>query len=123
MAVYADSDFYTNEYSGVAGVTASHLLKASQIIDLYTFGNVKDDVPESVRMCCCEVAEILQKYDSYAYTDKSGRITSEKVGDLAMSYEAVSVEKVSAQRDKEIRSAIYRWLANTGLLYRGVRSC
>ena len=59
---YADFDFYTSEYlCGKEAVidTASfnfYARKATQKIKQYTFDIVPKDVPQCVKMCCCEVA-------------------------------------------------------------------
>ena len=112
MTVYADYNFYTNEYLAgkSAAVTAAdftfYARQASAVIDRYTHGNINADcVPEQVQYCCCEAAQ------------KSG-ISSESVQGWSQSYESSENRKnalSSAQRE-----CIYKWLANTGLLYSGV---
>ena len=118
---YADFDFYTSEYlCGKEAVidTASfnfYARKATQKIKRYTFDNVPKDVPQCVKLCCCEVAELL--FASDKKSDKAG-ITSAKVGDVSYSYE--STESQKQLLSKEIKSVIYSWLADTDLLYRGI---
>jgi hypothetical protein len=122
MIVYADSDFYINEYLlGKKAVidTASfafYARKATQFIKKYTFDNVPETVPEVVKMCCCEVAELI--YNSEKSNISQG-IASESVGDLSVSYE--SSENHTKLLAENIKSVIYSWLTGTGLLYRGVR--
>ncbi len=125
MTVYADNDFYTSEYlSGKKAVidTASfdfYARKATQVIKKYTFGNVDEtDIPECVKLCCCEVAELL--FTTYNSSASKG-ITSEKVGDISVSYEGTDSQGQALS--KNIRSVVRSWFADTGLLYRGVSRC
>ena len=62
--IYADEKFYTENYlMGRKPVISAgfpfYARQASQVIDQHTFGRLKDaqDVPELVKMCCCELAE------------------------------------------------------------------
>ncbi len=129
MIVYADCKFYTKEYlSGRKAVidTASfdfYARKATQIVKTYTFKNVDEaEIPECVKMCCCEVAELLFKADnSSASSSISSGISSEKVGDQSISYESADSQRQALSSN--IKSVIYSWLADTGLLYRGVAKC
>lgn len=122
MTVYADYDFYTNEYfcGRKAVISAAdfsfYSKKASYIIKGYTLENVDDsNIPDCVRLCCCEVAEQLYKADK---SNADSGITSESVGDMSVSYEN-SDSRRQAMSDN-IRSAVYSYLSGTGLLYRGV---
>ena len=92
MTAFADYDFYTKEYLfGKKAVidTASfdfYAKKATQYIRQQTFGNINEDteIPNCVKMCCCDIAELLYNADS----NEHSTITSEKVGDLSVSYES-----------------------------------
>lgn len=118
MEPYADYQYYQLNYSNEAVFsTAScfnkYSLKATQYINRHTFGNIK--IPDdTVKMCCCELAEKLYNYDNLI---KKG-VTSESVGDLSVSYE--SSVTITQRTSQEIKEIIYNWLGNTGLLYRGV---
>lgn len=124
MSLFADYDFYTKEYlcwKEAVIDTASfdyYAQKATQKINQYTFGRIGDDVPKCVKLCCCELAELLYKADSKC---ANNGISSEKVGDVSVSYE--SEESQRKVLSNNIRSAIYSWLADTGLLYRGGKLC
>ena len=123
MTVYANSDYYARTYlNGRAAVISSepfpfYARKASSYIDQYTFGNIGEDIPDAVRLCCCELAEVL-------FTLENGRaaqqgISSEKVGDWTVSYESgTERQKLLPQR---VKAVVYAWLADTGLLHRGGR--
>lgn len=114
---YADFDYYTNTYKGAVLDTASFDLyasKATQLIRLHTFNRIKDDnIPDEVKMCCCELAEEIYKHEK----ENSGNIASEKVGEYSVSY--VDKEKEETIFRGKCVSIIYNWLGMTGLLYRG----
>lgn len=121
MTVFADYDFYKNEYlCGKEAVidTASfkfYAIKATRKIIQYTFENVdKTNPPECVRLCCCEIAELLFNAES---NSRNG-VLSSSTGDVSVSYE--SSESQRQALSQKIRCAIYLWLADTDLLYRGV---
>ena len=68
MTVFADYDFYINKYlSGRnAAVSAADFTmlarKATQKIKVFTGSNVDEsNIPECVKMCCCEITELLYK--------------------------------------------------------------
>lgn len=125
MTVYANNEFYINKYlSGRKAVidTASFdffARKATHIIKTYTFDNVDEtDIPECVKMCCCEIAELI--FNNENKVNRTG-ITSAKTGDVSYSYESADSQRQALS--KNIKSVIYSWFADTGLLYRGVAKC
>ncbi len=117
MTNYADYAYYTGTYKGAVIDTASFELyarKATLEIKKYTFYRIADtDIPDDVKMCCCELAELLYKDKQ---EDTKG-VASEKVGEYSVSY--VSPEVKEKLLSVSVRSIIYNWLAMTGLLYRG----
>ena len=122
MLIYADEDYYKKEYlqGKAAVITAAfpyYSREASQVIKKYVFDNIDDeDIPEEVRMCCCEIAELAYKRDQSAQSDG---VSSESVQGWSKSYE--STESRRNAFDKAVRECIYNWLSSTGLLYRGIR--
>jgi hypothetical protein len=125
VTVYADLDFYESEYLAgrSAAVTAAdfayYAQSASKVIDTYTFGNINpDNVPEEVRMCCCELTEILYKIDTSQAENKQG-VASESVQGWSQSYESSQARQQAAQSSQ--RDIIRKWLSGTGLLYSGVK--
>lgn len=124
MTVYADSSFYEREYlSGRTAVIPSsefgyYARRASAVIGQYTLGNIGENIPESVRYCCCELAETI--YSAENAKSASG-VVSEKVGDLSVNYE--SAETLRRALPRRMRNVIYSWLAGTGLLHRGGDLC
>ena len=125
MTVYADLDFYESKYLAgrSAAVTAAdfayYAQSASKVIDTYTFGNINpDNVPEEVRMCCCELTEMLYKTDTSQAANKQG-VASESVQGWSQSYESTQARQQAVQSSQ--RDIIRKWLSGTGLLYSGVR--
>lgn len=124
MTVYADYNFYTNEYLAgkSAAVTAAdftfYARQASAVIDRYAHGNINADcVPEQVKYCCCELAEQMHTADTSEAAKKAG-IASESVQGWSQSYESAE-SRTSSLRSLQ-KDCIYKWLSNTGLLYSGV---
>lgn len=121
MTVYADSDFYTREYlSGRQAVISPAVFpyyarKASSYIDQYTFDGIDaDNVPDVVKMCCCELAETLFRLEN---SPSFNGVTSERVGDISRTYESGEAKQQSL--NVSIKNVVHAWLLNTGLLYRG----
>lgn len=118
MTNYADYAYYTGTYKGAVIDTASfdyYSRKATQIIKLHVFGRILDfDIPDEVKMCCCELAEYLHKQDNKDHEDD---VQSEKKGEWSTSY--VSGSEAEELKQSKIREIIYNWISMTGLLYRG----
>ena len=122
MNIYADEKFYHEMYlcEKNAVLTSSYeyfFREASLIIDHYTFGNIDpENIPQTVKMCCCERAENLFS-ESKMMSENSG-IQSESVGGWSRNY--ISKSEILTSSKAEQKQIIFKWLANTGLLYRGV---
>lgn len=123
VTIYAGEQFYKNEYlcGKAAVITAAfdyYARAASQIIAKQTYDNIGEDIPECVRLCCCELAELLYQSEN-GMADKSD-VSSETLGNgsYSVSYGSAA-ERQSAVRSKA-REIIKRWLNGTGLLYSGV---
>jgi hypothetical protein len=122
LTVYADENYYKSEYlcgrkAVITSAFAYYAREATLIINAYTGSNIDDtkEIAEPVKLCCCEIAELMYKADNM--TDSEG-VTSEKVGDVSRSYESCEVRK--KQLTRCVKSAVYKYLADTDLLYRGV---
>lgn len=124
MTAYADYNYYTVTYLAgkIAAVTAAefpyYANQATALINQYTFGNINaDDVPDEVKMCCCNLVDELHSMATSETAGKAG-ISSESVQGWSVSLESTEARKnavKSAQKD-----IIKQWLYNTGLLYSGV---
>lgn len=119
---YADEQFYIEEYlKGKEPVVRTgfpfYARKASRILDLSTFGRLKNckELPECVRMCCCELSECLSIQQE---SKKTSCIKSEKVDDYSVTYEDIKTR--DAKQEADIKKIIAAWLEDTGLLYRGI---
>lgn len=117
---YADYDFYINNYGGNLIPSENFdfwTRKSTQYIRTSTFGNIDEnqEIIEPVKMCCCELAE--QMYNQDKRKNRQG-IASEKVGEHSISYE--STEAINKAEKEILRQIIIMWLADTGLLYRGL---
>lgn len=122
MTRYADSGFYLNSYRPPCPMNAASFdfwaNQASAIIKSHTFGNIDEsrEIPEEVKMCCCEIAELLFHDDKRKH--ESGGLSSESVGGWSKSYE--SSESAEKALNSSVSKAIRKWLSGTGLLYSGV---
>lgn len=122
MTAYADENYYRNEYlcgrkAVISSAFAYYAREATLIINAYTGSNIDDtkEISEPVKLCCCEVAELLFKADSQSENEG---ITSDSVGDVSRSYESTEARKRVLTRS--IKAVVYKYLADTDLLYRGV---
>lgn len=121
--IYADEGFYKGKYllgrKPVISVGFPfYARQASQVIDQYTFGRLTDpvEVPEAVRMCCCELAEA--EYGREKQRKEAGGKTSEKVGTYSVSFGTAQESAQAAAMER--RSIVMKWLADTCLCYQGV---
>lgn len=140
--LYADYDFYTNIYMGreIRNADFMRLLRrASSYLEYYTQGRVKEcPCLDSVKMACCAVMEQYQLIDeaqalanrglSAALEASGGEIQSETVGSYSVTRRSGGDTAASAlsyvqQADAMLAGAAKRYLAHTGLLYRGSRRC
>lgn len=116
---YAEYGFYLNDYlkGREAALNKSdfdfYAVKATKVIEQYTFGRV-ETVTDDVKNCCCELAENMQ---AEAKTSGRSGVTSERVGDYSVSYASAADERT--ERSAECRHILRLWLGSTGLLYRG----
>lgn len=124
MAAYADYNYYTTTY--LAGKSAAvtqtdfpyYAKQATAIIDQYTFGNVDaDNVPDSVKDCCCELAEQLCSANKTEAAQKVG-IAGESVQGWSQTYESSEGRRNAAKNAQS--DCVKKWLYNTGLLFSGV---
>lgn len=134
--VYADYDFYTNEYFGRAISEANFprlALRGSQYIDYITQGRAEAKAGlEAVKMCCCALAEQYQTIDtaqelaqkSLSSGSDGLEVQSETVGSWSRSYRsagdsAQSAAQAAKDGEAKLCAAARQYLTVTGLLYRG----
>lgn len=112
--VYTDIGFYKNTYKGSVIPDAAFdywATQASGYLDLITFDRVSSVLDDRVRMAACAVAETMYKLDK-----AGGVIVSEHVGSYAKTVQV----GVGDSAERRTYNAAKLYLANTGLLYRGV---
>ena len=118
--IYADYEFYVNEYYGDI-LTEDNFSKfasrASDYIDRVTMGRANAEI-DAVKKACCAAAEQYCRINSAKESATAGELASETVGSYSVTYRS-SVE-LSAALEKELRGIVEGYLANTGLLYRGI---
>ena len=129
---YANFLYYTNDYLGTLLNEFEYeyaSAKASAFLDYYTMGRAKDNAEsEALKMACCAVAEQCHierlAVEAMANGLKNGGKTSESVGSYSVSYATSSEAAQNAQNARaEMAKAAQRYLAGTGILYRGVSRC
>ena len=128
IAALSDTTFYNGTYKDTMGETKippesfnRWAIQASNLIRSRTFGNIDESEPiiDAVQYCCCELAEYLYHCNKRDSESENDGIASEKDGSWSVTYE--SREKVKENDMYVTKGIIYNWLANTGLLYCGVR--
>ena len=143
---YADYDFYADTYMGVLIQRIDwdrYSTQASYWIDYYTQNRAADYVDEhpddqAVALCCCAVAEVYQQIANVqasvqaaansASVNGTGGMASQSVGSYSVSYRSGASEASDATAAltalrESLAGVAVRYLANTGLLYRGGRRC
>lgn len=112
--VYADYDYYLNEYSGNAVAEADFARlsrQASAYLDSLTYGKIRGPWVDDSRVkdACCAVAEVMYKQE------QGGEVASESNDGTSVTY--VTSGKSAEQ---EMYYFVVLYLSNTGLLYAGV---
>lgn len=100
--------------------------QARNTINYYTFGRIKEPVPEIAKECMLELMAFAYEVDK-ARDEGSKAIKSETVGDHTVSYAdgldslgiKTGVNTGTSKASLEY-SIVAKYLMNTGLMYRGV---
>ena len=116
---YADYTFYSKTFGGTK-ITADkwnyYAGLASDYIDSMTFQKAASVTGENtlmlIKKACCACAESIFN----AVQSPNGTVSSERIGDYSVSYASSS----ASQQEKPMQMSVKRYLAHTGLLYRGV---
>ncbi len=115
--MYADTDYYRNSYYNTdsepvipAAEQLMYLRHADAMLNIFFAVNKPSEpYPEEVKLACCAIADII-------YIDgQTDGIASENTDGYSVSYDKNS--KSTKQKAYEM-AAMY--LADTGLLYRGI---
>ena len=121
--MYAEYDFYLNDYKGSVIPDAPSYeraaVDASAYLDYVThshINNLADEIMVKVKLAQCAIADVCYKQEK---DDVANVVSSESVGNHSVSY---AVSKVSfKQRELEKYSKAKIYLHGTGLLYRGLK--
>ena len=124
MKIYTDTEFYKNQYLlGAQKIQDADfpywVMLASGEIRQLTFNRVEDlgEIPDEVRMCCCELAEKLYSVESVK--DENGMVLQSYGNDGETgTYKTDDLSESGVQRS--IVKIIRKWLVNTDLMYCGV---
>lgn len=122
--MYTTYDYYANEYCACGNIVVDAadfrklMLEVQSIIDVYTFGRCRNmsEIPIEIQNCCCELVELVSEYNDKL--KKASGVSSEKNNNYSVTY--ISPEVYTSQFEADKAGIVYRWLSNTGLLYRGL---
>lgn len=120
MKVYADYEFYIQEYGQdmTEAEFAKHIKPASQYIKRLTLGRSEHFKGEELKYATCAVAEAYCKFEK---ENPGGKIvTSENNDGFSQSF-AVSSKSFQKQKDDAGYNAARLWLSGTGLLSRRIK--
>ena len=123
--MYAEYDFYLNDYKGSVIPDAPNYdraaVGASAFLDYVTHNRIKaeeltDAIMAKVKLAQCAVADVCYKQ---AQDDVANVVSSETVGNHSVSYAVAKVGFKQRELEKYSKAKIY--LHGTGLLYGGLR--
>lgn len=127
MNAYADDAYYTGTYlSGREQSIPSaqfpyYARDATMRIRQRTYGRVPETVPEEVKLCCCELAELTYQAEKASKATEGGTVASESNGGWSKTYVTAADGKASAETlNAKAENVMQKWLGDTGLLYLGV---
>ena len=127
MTPYADAAYYTGTYlSGREQSIPSaqfpyYARDATMRIHQRTYGRVPETVPEEVKLCCCELAELTYQAEKASKATEGGTVASESNGGWSKTYVTAADGKASAETlNAKAENVMQKWLGDTGLLYLGV---
>ena len=128
--IYADYEFYKNEYHGTLEESEYNRLsvKASAFLDYYTMGKAKKNADlEAVKLSCCALCEKISDIEQISEDGWksglgaiSGGKKSESVGSYSVTYQSAEEYKAALRLAESEKAEVARmYLAGTNLLYRG----
>lgn len=121
-----DYNFYKDKYFGTIIEDEEHLMqpvvKANTYLNQVMHVEPSEEEMELVKMCLCEVAEMIYQ-DTENRREHGGReIQSENTDGYSVNYatEAEAGKIAVNSMQTKIYAVIRRYLSHTGLLYQGV---
>ena len=130
MEKYVDYEWYIDNYLlGKEPVVPETLfdyyatLASAEVKNIVSLDVYLADPCDEIKAATCSIAEILCGYDGKHQTAEEETvpvgISSEKVGEYSVSYAGNSASERAAEKAREIKNTLVKWLGVTGLLYRG----
>nr|DAP06073.1 MAG TPA: Head Tail Connector Protein [Caudoviricetes sp.] len=131
--MYADRSYYETGYllgrSPVIpeGIYPYWEKQAERVLNQYTMSRLAADfdlITEDVKDCTCELAELLYQADTVAQkaAEQGGGLLSSYSNDGESGTFDLSQSSYTEEgKSKKEREIIYKYLGNTGLLYRGMQ--
>ena len=89
-------------------------LESEAFIDMITFGRIGrlEEIPDCVKFAICSVTDAMVKFSE----SRKNNVASESNDGYSVTYVSGVTD---ADCNREMQSRARRWLANTGLMYRG----
>lgn len=120
--MYADYDFYTNDYHGFM-ISESEFPyfseRASAYIDSVTFGRAKKLSEDNLKLVKLAVCACCETYKSVQKNPDTLGISSETVGDHTISYTSTSAAQTAIETGNALYRNVKQYLGHTGLMYKG----
>lgn len=131
--MYADRKYYETGYLlGRSPVIPEDIYpywekQAERVLNQYTLSRLVADfnlITDEVKDCTCELAELLYQADTVSQkaTEQGGGLLSSYSNDGESGTFDLSQSSYTEEgKSKKEREIIYKYLGNTGLLYRGMQ--
>ena len=118
--IQVDYSFYEESYAGRIipdeQALKQPIMKANIYLDQCLHRKPEEKEEQLVKLCLCEVSDLIYQEDSQLQEHGGRKIQSENTDGYSVSYASDEEESV----DKRIYTVIHRYLSRTGLLYLGV---
>lgn len=123
--IQVDYGFYAETYCGTIipdkNALKQPIIKANSHLNQYMHQEPDETNLEMVKLCLCEVAELIYQDDAMRQEHGGKLIQSENTDGYSVTYVSPEGgEDGISQTDRDIYSTIRRYLSGTGLLYLGV---
>lgn len=124
-----DYDFYIDNYEGSSIPESSFKnmsIKASAYVNKNTYNRIKEsNIDNNIKNCTCEIAELLYSQETKKNVIENNKVVaSETVGTHSKSYvnNVALLDKqilTNSELETSCYKICYKYLATTGLMYRG----
>ena len=131
--MYADRSYYESEYLlGRSPIIPEAVYpywekQAERVLNQYTLSRLVADfnlITDEVKDCTCELAELLYQADmvSQKAAEQGGGFLSSYSNDgQSGTFDLSQSSYTEEGKSKKTKEIIYKYLGNTGLLYRGMQ--